>query len=54
MKQQFLITHRYTVLQQTEKLKRTARDRHFSKLCFHGNIRSRNFVVGVFWQKVYL
>jgi len=46
MKQQFVLTHRYTVLQETEELDRSSVDQHLSMLCFYEHIRTRNFFVG--------
>jgi hypothetical protein len=34
MKQQFVITHQYTVLQQTEQLDQSLMDQQLSMLCF--------------------
>jgi hypothetical protein len=45
LKQQFGLTHRYTILQGTEKkIDRSSVDRHVSMLCFYENIRTGNFL----------
>jgi hypothetical protein len=47
MKQQLVVTHRYTVLQETEKkLDRSLTYQNLSMLCFYENIRTSNFFGG--------
>jgi len=38
MKHQFVVTDRYKVLQQTEKLDGSSTDQHLSVACFDGNV----------------
>ena len=45
MKQPFVVTHRYTIVQVTEKLDRFSTDRNLIMLCFYGNIKTRIFSV---------
>jgi len=35
MKQQFVVNHRYTVLQETEEVDRSVIDEHISMVCFY-------------------
>jgi hypothetical protein len=44
MKRQFVVTHQYTVLLETEKLCRSLIDQHLSMLCFYESIRRSNFL----------
>ena len=44
IKQQFVITHRYTLSQETETLDWSSIDWQFSMFCFHKNIRTSNFL----------
>jgi len=43
MKQQFVVPHGYTSLQETEKLDRSSKDQHLSMLCFNENVKTKNF-----------
>jgi hypothetical protein len=38
MKQQFVVTHGYAALQETEKLDRSSKEQHLSVLCFNENV----------------
>jgi hypothetical protein len=44
MKQQLVVTRRYTVLQQTEKLHRFLIEQHLSVLRVHENVRTSNLL----------
>ena len=55
MKQQFVLSHRYTILQKKRKLDRSSVDKQLSILRFHENVRTRNvFVDTTFWHRVCL
>ena len=45
MKQQFVVIHRHTTLQETEKLDRSLTDQNVSTSRFGENIRRSNFFV---------
>jgi hypothetical protein len=54
MKQQFVIKHQYTVLEQTEQLDQSLMDQQLSMLCFFENVRTCNiFVDTTFWLNVF-
>jgi hypothetical protein len=44
-KQQFVITHQNTILQEREKLDRSFTDQHVSMSCFYKNIKKSNISV---------
>jgi hypothetical protein len=51
MKQPFVVTHRYRILQDREKNYSSSIDQEFSTLCFYGNITTSNISVDTkFWQ----
>jgi hypothetical protein len=43
-KRQFVVNHRYLVLQETEKLDRSLIDHHLGLLCFYENTKRGNFL----------
>jgi len=46
MKQQIVLTHRYTTLRQTEKLDRFSTGQHWSAFRFYDKITKRNYLCG--------
>jgi len=45
VKQLFVVTHRYTLLQKSEKIDRSVTDQNLNTLCFYESIR-RGFFCG--------
>ena len=47
MKQQFVVTHGYTILQETKTLRRSLIDQHLRESCFCEKIRTGDFFVWI-------
>ena len=46
MKQEFVLTHGYAALQETEKLDRSSKEQHLSVLCFNKNVLKKRTFCG--------